>query len=281
MKLYTMLLIGLSLLVIDVEAQIGRLPLSPVQKLEQNIGMTDITIVYSRPSMRGRVIFGDLVPYDKIWRTGANRNTTIEFSKDVVIGDKVVKRGKYAIFSIPSASQWEVMLYADTDNWDVPEDFDESKVVAIIKAPSKQLIESQEVLSISIGDFTNHIMELNIAWEQTEIIIPIKLTNREIMDSRIADELKGPDYNDYYAAAQYQMEAGGDYKKGLTWINKAIEITDEVTWWDIRIKAILLMNLERKDEALSFAKEGLIMAQKAQREYGINEFNKLLEILEK
>ncbi len=265
----------------EAEGQIGRLPLSPVQKIEQNIGVTDISIVYSRPSMRGRDIFGDLVPYDKLWRTGANRNTTIEFSKDVVLGDKRINRGKYAVFTIPSPKQWEVIIYTDTDNWDIPEDYDESKIVAKTTVPSNRLEEPLEVFSITIGDFTNFTFDLIISWSNTSVSIPIDLTTKEIMDKKIDNALSGPSYNDYYAAAEYQMEAGKEFQKGLDYINKAIEVTDEVIWWDLRIKAILLMELGQFDESLKVANEGLKMAEKVGRAYGINEFQKILKKLDK
>ena len=101
------------------------------------------------------------------------------------------------------------------------------------------------------------------------------------MDNRISDILEGPDYADYYAAAEYQMEAGKEYDKGLEWISKAMEITDEVTWWDLRIQAILLMESDQKEKARNVATEGLAMAQKVKRAYGIREFEKILATLEK
>lgn len=281
MKTKIILLITLAFFINDAKGQIGRLPLSPLQKTEQNIGLTDITLVYSRPSMRGRSIFGELVPYNKLWRTGANRNTTVEFSEDVIINNKRVEKGKYAILSIPSEKQWEVIFYKDTDNWDVPDEFDKNKIAASILVASKHLKEAKEVFTITIGDFTNYTFDLNIYWSHTFVSIPINLSTKEIMDAKINKVLEGPDYNDYYAAAVYQMESGKEFKKGLDWINKAIEITDEVTWWDLRVKAILLRELGEFDASKKIAKEGLIKAEKKKREYGINEFKNLLTKLDK
>lgn len=265
----------------QLNGQIGRLALSPLQKLEQKIGLTDITIVYSRPSMRGRDIFGGLVPYKKLWRTGANRNTTIEFSKEVFINKKRIKEGKYAIFSIPNPDQWEIIFYEDTNNWDVPEVLDSNKIVSTIIVKTNQKPTPQEVLKISIDDFTNYAFEFSISWSNTSVSIPVELTTKEDMDAKINKTLSGPDYDDYYAAAVYQMESGKEYEKGLTWINKGIAITDKVTWWDLRVKAILLMELGRSDEALKLAKEGLIMAEQEKRSYGINEFKKIIKKVNK
>ena len=279
MKILTSLLfIFISMHVLD--GQIGRLALSPVQTIEQKIGLTDIAVVYSRPSMRGRDIFGGLVPYHQLWRTGANRNTTIEFSQDVIINDKRIEAGKYAIFSIPSTIQWEVIFYKNTDNWDVPEVLDFTQIATSIVVPVRQLNDAIEAFTISIGDFTNYEFALNISWSNVSVSVPVILTTREAMDTRISDVLEGPSYNDYYAAAVYQMESGKEYQKGLQWINKAMSVTDNITWWDLRVQAKLLLELGRHDESLKVAKEGLLMAKKVNRAYGINEFNILIDILE-
>lgn len=280
LKVIVSMLVCLSFFMANMHGQIGRFALSPVQKIEQKIGLTDIAIVYSRPSIRGREIFGGLVPYDALWRTGANRNTTIEFSEDVVIDGKRMDAGKYAVFSIPNKDQWEIVFYKDTDNWDVPEDFDNNKVAGRILVNSSPLDNALEVFSISIGDFTNFEMDLNISWSKVTVSVPIELTNRELMDDRIERALNGPAYADYYAAAEYQMEAGKEYEKGLQWIAKAMEVTDEVTWWDLRIQAILLMESGQKAKAKKVAEEGMAMAQKVNRAYGINQFNIILEKLE-
>ena len=260
----------------SISAQIGRLPLSPEQKIIQNIGITDITVHYSRPSKRGRSIFGDLVPYGKYWRTGANRNTTIEISEDFFIDSKSIAKGKYAIFTIPGTEEWDVILYHDTDNWDVPESVDPSKIAARITVPSTTLPLPLEVFTISIGDFTNYNFDLIIAWDQTKISVPIQLNTRALMDQKIQESLDGPGYGEFYLAAVYQMESGGEYAKGLEWINKAIEIQEKAEWWDLRVKAILLDQLNRKKEAKEIARAGMKLALEANREYAINEFNRLL-----
>lgn len=277
MKSSLAILFTLVFLSTDAIAQIGRLPLSPHTTIEQKIGVTDITIVYSRPSMRGRQIFGDLVPYNNLWRTGANRNTTIEFNKDVVIGGTEVKKGKYAIFSVPSPTEWELVFYNETSHWDVPTDFDESKVVARTKVKVERLKNPKEVLSIGIGDFTNYQFDLDFCWSDVSVSVPIDLTTKEIMDSKIDRILNGPSYVDYYAAAEYEMESGGNYDMGYKYITMAKEMTDEVIWWDLRLEAILLMKMEEYDKAREVAKKGLIMATKAERQYGIDAFNMVLE----
>ncbi|MEM6805087.1 MAG: DUF2911 domain-containing protein [Bacteroidota bacterium] len=264
----------------NTEAQIGRLPLSPRQKIEQKIARTDITIVYSRPSAKGRKIFGDLVKFGTYWRTGANENTTIEFSEAVYIGGKKVESGKYSILSIPAKSSWEFLLYADTDNWDVPEKVEEEKIVAQISVEPQSLSDHVENFTISIDNFTNYQCELTIKWAKTQISVPIDLNTRELMDAVILEELSGPDYGDYYLAATYEFESGKNYERGLKWIDKAIELTEEIGWWDYRIKAYLLMGLAQKEAAKEIAQKGMELAKKADHSFGMREFQSILRSLE-
>ena len=123
-------LVSVFLVSMTMEAQITTPQASPSSTLKQSVGLTDVTVEYSRPSMRGRTIFGDLVPYGKLWRTGANKNTTLEFSTDVTIDGQALKAGTYAIFTKPGESSWEIIFYSDTDNWGTPQKWDDSKVAA-------------------------------------------------------------------------------------------------------------------------------------------------------
>jgi len=257
------------------KSQIGRLALSPLQKIEQNIAKTDITIEYSRPSKKDRIIFGGLVPFNQYWRTGANRNTTINFTQDVVIGGTRVKKGKYSIITKPHSTAWEFLLYSDTDNWNVPETLDSTKIVAITTVEPQRLSETIESMRITIGDFSNYDFNLVIEWEKTKIIVPVLLTTKETMASLIKDELDGPTSGDYYSAAVYQLESEKDYEQGLTWINQAIENRIDPVWYDFRVKAILLLELNRMDEIKSVIELGAQLAKIKNSDYGINEFKRI------
>ena len=111
-----------------VTAQVKTPQASPLAKIDQVVGLTNIQIEYSRPSAKGRTVYGDLVPFGKHWRTGANANTTISFSEDVKILGKDLKKGKYALYTTPKADSWDVIFYTDTNNWGLPENWDDSKV---------------------------------------------------------------------------------------------------------------------------------------------------------
>ena len=110
-------------------SQINTPRVSPASEVEQMVGLTEIEIEYSRPSMRGREVFGNLVPYDKIWRTGADNSTKISFDTDVIISGKTIQSGTYSIFSIPNEGNWDVILYSQAEVWGVPRDWDDSKIV--------------------------------------------------------------------------------------------------------------------------------------------------------
>src|SRR5690554_1330257 len=108
-------------------AQIKTPDASPASKLEQTVGLTDVTIEYSRPSAKSRTIYGDLVPYGKVWRTGANARTKISFSKDVEVAGKALAKGTYALFTIPGENKWEIIFYKEPDGWGAPKELDKEK----------------------------------------------------------------------------------------------------------------------------------------------------------
>jgi len=260
----------------DLNAQIGRLALSPLQTIEQRIAKTDIKVTYSRPAMRGREIFGGLVPYKKLWRTGANRSTKISFSEDVMLGDSLVQKGQYELFTKPDEYFWDIYLYKDDVNWDVPEVWDEKKIAATIKVPVQNSSRQAKSLNISLENLDNHAFDLMIHWDKTYVMIPVKLTTATMMNETISDVLDGPDADDYYLAAQYHLESETNLVQALSWIQKAIKIRPDAVYWDYSIQSRILLLLDRKDEAIVSSKKGLELAKSRPSEYGIREHNALL-----
>ncbi|MFN5773844.1 DUF2911 domain-containing protein, partial [Flavobacterium sp.] len=143
-----------------IEAQVKTPQPSPKTTVQQVVGLTDVTLDYSRPSAKGRTIFGDLVPFGKLWRTGANLNSMISFSDDVTIDGKVLPKGKYAIFTVPKADTWEIIFYKTTDNWGTPEEFKEEDVA--LRANAKPVLTDRrvETFTLSIGNITNDAADL-------------------------------------------------------------------------------------------------------------------------
>ncbi len=244
-------------------AQISTPAASPSQKVEQKVGLTDVTLEYSRPSMKGRKIFGDLVPYDKMWRTGANANTTINFSDDVMIGGSTVKAGKYAIFTKPGAQNWEVYFYGDTNNWGTPEKWDAAKVAAMVKAQVQPMPMNIETFTITIDDITNDSANLAIMWEHSFVVVPIQFMTDKLVTASIENVMSGPSAGDYYNAAVYYLTADKDINKSKMWIDKAIEMSEKPAFWYYRQKSLIYAKSGDKKGAIAAAEKSLELATEA------------------
>ncbi len=257
------LLFSAIMITVGTQAQIKTPQSSPFQKIEQTVGLTDVTLEYSRPSMKNRTIYGDLVPYDAIWRTGANSNTTISFSNDVEIGGKKVPAGSYAIFTKPGASNWEVYFYNDVNNWGAPEKIDNSKVVAKVTVPVSPLTKSFETFTMSFDDLKFDAATLGILWDKTYVGVPIKFYTDEAVTSSIEKIMNGPGANEYYAAAVYYFDAGKDIKQSKIWMDKAMEMTKSPAYYQLRQKSLIYAKAGDKKGAIEAAKESLKLAKAA------------------
>ena len=244
-------------------AQVQTPQASPIADFTQIVGLTEIKITYSRPSMKGRKIMGDLIPYGAIWRTGANDNTVISFSDDVLVGNKTLKAGKYSIYTRPEKSNWEVYFYNKFDNSGLPKPWDESLVAASLTVKTKNVSEPRENFTISIESIYNDGAFIRLAWEKTEINIPLSVPTNEKAMSTIQKTLsKNPTPSDYYKAAVYYRESGKDLKKAKKWIAYAIK-KDPGKFWMYRQQALILIGLSEKKGAIEASKNSLKYAVKA------------------
>ena len=248
-----------------LEAQVKTPAPSPKATLEQVVGLTTVNIEYSRPSSKGRNVFGDLVPYGKLWRTGANKNTIISFSEDVVIGGQTLKKGKYALFTTPKADVWEVIFYSDAENWGTPEKFDDSKVALKTTATPENLSKKLETFTIYIGALDNDSAQLEISWEKTMIAIKFEVPTKKTALASIEKTLAGATAGDYFSAAQYFNQSNGDLTKALEYVNKAIGMTaagKDIPFWYQRQKSLIQAKLNDKKGAIETAKLSLTGAIK-------------------
>ncbi|AWM14858.1 DUF2911 domain-containing protein [Flavobacterium sp. NRK F10] len=255
-------------------AQVKTPQASPFAKVDQTVGLTEIEVEYCRPSAKGRIVYGELVPYGKNWRTGANANTTISFSDNVVINGKELKKGKYALYTTPRADSWDVIFYTDTSNWGLPQEWDEKKVALRTSVKPVTIGKPVESFTISINNLTNDSGTLDLAWERTSISIPFSVPTNEIAMSSIENVLAGPSMDDYYSAALYYYQSNGDMKKALLWINNAISMTptgEDVPFWYLRLKALIQAKTGDKTGAIETAKYSLDGATKA----GNNDYIKM------
>ncbi|MGH2666283.1 DUF2911 domain-containing protein [Flavobacterium sp.] len=249
-----------------IEAQVKIPQASPKSTVIQTVGLTDIEIDYHRPSAKGRVVFGDLVPFGKIWRTGANENTTISFSDDVVIKDVVLKKGKYAIYTLPKADSWDVIFYATTDNWGNPEIWDDAKVVLKVNTKTEILNRNVETFTIGINNTDNNFATLELSWEKTLVAVKFEVPTQKVALASIDKTLAGPSAGDYFSAAQYYFQSNGDLSKALTYVNKAYELNEKKPYWYTRLKSQIQAKLGDKKGAIETAKISLVGAQTAKND---------------
>ena len=248
---------------VTANAQIKTPAASPAQKIEQTVGLTDVTLEYSRPHKKDRDIFGGLVPFDKLWRTGANKNSHITFSDDVEIGGGTLKAGTYAIFTIPRIGTWEVMFYTDTENWGTPENWDASKVAATIIVKSSELPMTMESFTMMFNDVKSDSADLSIMWDKTMVNVPIKFGTDKAVSASIDQVMSGPSSGDYYSAAVFYLESGKDINKAKTWIDKAISMREKPAFWYHRQQSLIYAKSGDKEGAIKAANTSLKLATEA------------------
>ena len=247
-------------------SQINTPRVSPASEVEQMVGLTEIEIEYSRPSMRGREVFGNLVPFGKVWRTGADNSTKISFDTDVIISGKTIQSGTYSIFSIPNKQSWEIIFYSDVELWGVPRDWSENKIVFSSMFDVKKLKKSNtvETFTISFNDLTNNDVNMSISWENTSVDIKIEVPTRSMVESDINKVLSdNPKSSDYYAAAVFYRQENINLDKALEWMNKAIEMNESPRFWQYRQQSLIMAANDKFAEAVDAAKKSLNLAIEA------------------
>ena len=263
------------ILAIGTNAQVEYLRLSPAQKITQRIGATDIELEFSRPQMKGRMIFGDLVPYNKLWRTGANENTKISFDHRVKIGETEVSKGSYALITKPMRQSWEIFLYTDTNNLDVPNPIDSSKLIYLTTVESYELQNQQETLVINIYDITETSANLGISWERTAVKIPISFYTREAMEKMIEEEFKKNIF-DYSIAAAYYFQRDIELEKAKELQELSIKLRDKPSAWAYNDYGKILQKLGELNNAIEAFEYSLKIAEETKNEYLIKENRKML-----
>lgn len=254
-KLFTMAALALTTLV--ATAQITTPAPSPAAEMEQVVGLTDVTVEYSRPGMRGRTIFGDLVPYGAMWRTGANKNTMISFSTPVMIGGKDLKAGSYAIFTKPAVDSWEVYFYSDTENWGTPRKWDDSKVAAMVKVPVQKMPMQVETFTITLDDLSNNGAHIGILWSDAYVAVPFSVPADKTVMASIDKIMAGPGAGDYYAAAVYMASNDKDINKAKEYMDKAMSLTEKPAFWQLRQQSLILAKSGDTKGAIAAAKKSL------------------------
>lgn len=266
--IYFTLLIS-TFLVVDVSAQLQTPAASQRAKFETTVGLTNVSLDYSRPSKKGRTIYGDLVPLNTMWRTGANKNSIITFSDNVKIGTSEVKGGSYAIFTKPGKTSWDIYFYNDTENWGMPAKWDDNKVVAKVTVPVKT-IPTVETFTLSIDNVANEGCTLSILWDNVGVNIDIDVLTDSKVVNNINKVMSGPSAADYYNAARYYRESKKDLKQALEWMNKSIAMGNDM-FYIIRQKSLIEADMGNYKDAIKTANLSLEKAKEA----GSNDYIKM------
>ncbi len=226
---------------------------SPFAKVVQTVGLTDITVDYSSPGVKGRKIWGGLVPYEQMWRAGANSATKITFSRDVSFADKPVPAGSYAFFVIPSKGAWTVILNKKADQAGTGRDYKEAEDLLRVKVTPKAA-PFRERLAYLVTDFTDDKASLDLEWEKLRLAIPIAVQTSAQALANINAAIDGG-WRTYANAARYMLENKKDYDTGMKYVDQSLALKED--WFNVWIKAELVAAKGNIKEALATGERAL------------------------
>lgn len=261
MKLNILLAAAIFTFGTTASAQLNTPQPSPTATITQKVGLTDVEVNYSRPGAKGRVVFGEVVPFGEIWRTGANGSTKIKVSSDVKIGSIDVPAGQYAIYTIPGKEEWTIILHKYLENWGAG-GYDQTQDLGRFTVKPSKMMDKYETFTIDFSDLTTSTGNLNIIWENTKVSLPIVTPADEMVEKQIAKMMEGPSANDLYNSARFYFEKDKNLDQALTYINQAVEKRADAFWY-VHLQAKILAKLGKKKEALAAAEKSLAMAKAA------------------
>jgi Protein of unknown function (DUF2911) len=243
-------------------AQITMPAASTTAQVKQPVGMTEITLDYSRPSAKGRKIMGEIVPFGAMWRTGANQPTKFTTTDSITVAGKGLAKGTYVIMTKPGKDAWEVMFNKNpkANATDDKALFPEDNVVSI-SVPAMKTGMMVETFTMGIGNITNTSATLDIMWENTAVSIPFTNDIDSKIMAQIKQKLDGPTQNDYFAMSQYYLDSGKDASKALEFVDKALAKGER--FWMLRHKSLVQAKLGDKKGAIETAKKSLASATEA------------------
>ena len=252
-----MLSILMASALLNANAQIKTPAPSPTQTVKQDFGISSIELIYSRPGMKGRKIFGDLVPWNAVWRTGANSATRIKFNDDVMFGGQALKAGEYALYTVPGENEWEVIINKGSANWGT--DYKKEDDIFRVKVRPMKMDQPVETLTMQFGNVKPTSTDLQIMWDKTAVAVPITVEIDKKIMAQI-DNSMNKDSRPYFQAAAYYLDNGKDLNQAVRWFDKAIE-QNPTGFYIYYQKASALAKLGRKDEAKAVAQKSMDMAR--------------------
>ncbi len=235
---------------------------SPNATVQQRVGLTDIEVVYARPGVKGRKVFGELVPYGEVWRTGANNATKITFSTPVKVGGTDVPAGSYALFTIPTPTDWTIILNKVTGQWG-SYSYDEKNDQMRVKVKPVTLAEPVETFEIGWGDIKDSTATLNLTWEKTRVPVKVETDLAAVLVPQIEAAMAAEGKKPYFQAAMFYFGNNLDLKKAITWMDAGLAEQPEAFWMIYR-KGLILAKMGDKKGATEAANKSLEMASKAE-----------------
>ncbi len=244
-----------------LSAQLNHPKASPLTTTNQEVGLTSIKVEYSRPAVRGRKIFGGLVPYGRIWRMGANASTKITFESDVTIMGNILAKGTYALYAFPEAEAWEIVFHNNLTHWgDGRRDYDPNEDALRINVVPREINSFQENFLITFDIIDHNKLSFILRWESTEINIPINVDTHGQMEVEIAKQLvDNPTAQTYYEAARYYQEQNIKYETALKYLELAIEMGGD-NYYFHRVKSLVEAALGNYESAISSAQKSMELA---------------------
>lgn len=248
---------------------------SPTQTIRQDFGISFMELNYSRPGMKNRKIFGDLVPWGKVWRTGANSATRIKFADDVTIGGNLLKAGEYAIYSVPNEKEWDIIINKGSANWGT--EYRQEDDLFRVRVKTAKLEQPVETFTMQFANVKPNSAELQILWDKTSVSLPITTDIDKKIMAQI-DNAINKDNRPYFQAAMYYMETGRDLNQALVWFDKAVEQNPRA-YWVLHQKANALAKLGKKDDAKTTAQKSMDLAREEKNDDYVRLNEKLLDAL--
>lgn len=246
---------------------------SPTQTVKQNFSLGSVELNYSRPAKKGRTVMGDLVPYGKVWRTGANNATTLTFSDDVTIGGKEVKAGKYGLLTIPEADKWTIIISKDVTVTQ-PSAYKQENDVVRVQADVIKTPFTVENFTINFASITGSSLNVELMWENTYVQFAVT-ANTDAKVMKQIDDAMNKDSKPYFNAASYYYDNGKDMNQALTWVNKALE-TNKEAFWMYLLKARIHKKLGDKAASKAAAATCIEVATKAKNDDYVKMANELI-----
>jgi len=263
MKKTLLLSIAISCFALLSMAQVKMPAPSPTQTIKQEFGIGTIELTYSRPSIKGRKIFGDLVPFNKLWRTGANAATRLVFSEPVEIGGKKIDIGTYVLYTIPGYDTWEVILNKGLDNWGI-DGYKETEDVVRFKVEPAKMKSKLESFTMEFAEQTAESCSLNIKWEKTLVAIPVVANFKDKVRAQIEAAMKS-NKKPYWQAAQFYNEYDKNLPVALDNVSQAIDQNKEAFWMWI-YKAKIQKDMGDKAGAMESSKKSMELATAAKND---------------